>query len=97
MHLGCRSAAPRAWALPVPLSGVGFLKYAHRVRRGERGVEWMGGPLWSPAMPLPKKTYFCKLTGHPVWGDRYPRLYHTRLAISVVYGQAVCPRGVLSE
>ncbi len=33
------------------LSGVGFLEPAHRVRRGERGVEWMGGPLWSPAPP----------------------------------------------
>jgi len=21
------------------------------VRRGERGVEWIGGPLWSPAVP----------------------------------------------
>ncbi len=33
----------------VALSLVGFWERAHRVRRGERGVEWMGGPLWSPA------------------------------------------------
>ncbi len=25
------------------------------------------GTVW-PAMPLPKKTYLCKLTEHPVWG-----------------------------
>src|SRR5712692_3714226 len=70
MHLGCRSAAPRAGALPVPLTGhpAWGAGNAHRVRRGERSVEWMGGPLWHPvwgtgmpAMPLPKKTYLCKL------------------------------------
>ncbi len=25
-----------------------FLESTHRARRGERGVEWMGGPLWNP-------------------------------------------------
>ena len=33
-------------------------------RRGEGGGEWLGGPLWSPAMPLPMrphlKNYPCK-------------------------------------
>ncbi len=52
---------PRRGGNGVKLSGVGFLEHAHRVRRGERGVEWMGGPLWSPAVPLPKKTYLCKV------------------------------------
>ncbi len=36
----------------VWLSGVGFLERANRVRRGERGVGRMGGPLWSPAVPF---------------------------------------------
>jgi len=29
-----------------------FLECAHPIRRGERGVGRMGGPLWSPAVPF---------------------------------------------
>ncbi len=62
------------------------------VRRGERGVGWMGGPLWPPAVPL----------WHPVWGTGMPeppasrkaeprgpllvetRLHHPRLPSTLV-------------
>src|SRR5438132_12860239 len=52
------------------LSWVSFLETCSSVRRGEGGGEWLGGPLWSPAVPfhlvpLPMgprlKTYPCKL------------------------------------
>ncbi|HET8854001.1 MAG TPA: LuxR family transcriptional regulator, partial [Ktedonobacteraceae bacterium] len=62
------------------------------VRRGERGIGWMGGPLWPPAVPL----------WHPVWGTGMPeppasrkaeprgpllvetRLHHPRLPSTLV-------------
>jgi hypothetical protein len=36
----------------VPLSSIGFLERPDRVRRGERGVGRLGGPLWSPVVPF---------------------------------------------
>jgi hypothetical protein len=36
---------------PQGFTQVGFLEAGSPACRGEGGVEWLGGPLWSPAVP----------------------------------------------
>src|SRR5579864_8479506 len=35
--------------------------FSDQVRRGERGVEWMGGPLWSPAYLVYRDAFLAKV------------------------------------
>ncbi len=91
-----RHTRSRSRATARVLSGVGFLEYARRVRRGERGVEWMGGPLWNPAwgtgmpaVPLSKKNYLCKPQGSPLpYGESVTEAVYGRGAGS----PPACPR-----